>query len=122
MLVTQFHAPANLHDFDGQMAKDWSAWVSLQIDSEVRQLLQENPGVHPQFYNPSKLDVSGTSAPISWPGFPNKIEIEFGDDPQKTLQEAELRNNQDEYLEWATVKRNGKITKVMFTCEGPEYW
>src|SRR5207249_1137039 len=71
---------------------------------------------------PSKLDISGTPAPISWPGFPNKIEIEFGDDPQKTFQEAELRNNQDEYLEWATVKRNGKITKVMFTCEGPEYW
>ena len=33
-----------------------------------------------------------------------------------------MRNNQDEYLEWAVIKEGGKITKVMFTCEGPEYW
>lgn len=122
MLVTQFHAPANLKEFDGPMAKAWSDWVSRQIDSEVQLLAQENPGIHPQFYNASKLDISGTPAPISWPGFPNKVEIDFGDDPEKMFQQAELRNNQDEYLEWATVKQQGKITKVMFTCEGPEYW
>ena len=33
-----------------------------------------------------------------------------------------MRNNQDEYLEWAVIRQDGKITKVMFTCEGPEYW
>lgn len=34
-----------------------------------------------------------------------------------------LLNQQDEYCEWS-VERNaqGKVTRVMFTCEGPEYW
>ena len=36
--------------------------------------------------------------------------------------QAEKRDNQDEYLEWATTSEGGKITKVMFTCESPEYW
>ncbi|MBW4622750.1 MAG: hypothetical protein KME17_25750 [Cyanosarcina radialis HA8281-LM2] len=29
---------------------------------------------------------------------------------------------QDEYLEWHVTRQNGKITRVTFTCEGPEYW
>jgi len=122
MKVTQFHAPGNLTDFDGQMAKDWSTWVSNQIDREVSGLVHDNAGLQPQFYNPSKLDVSGTPAPISWPAFPRQIELSFGDDPQEMFTEGEQRDNQDEYLEWSTVKQNGKITRVMFTCEGPEYW
>jgi len=38
------------------------------------------------------------------------------------LVEAEKRSKQDEYLEWVTVKHNGKVTRVIFTCESPEYW
>src|SRR4051812_15879730 len=112
LLVTQFHAPANLTDFDGARAKAWADWGSGQIDAEVSSLLQENSGVQPQFYNASKLDVSGTPAPISWPAFPNKVEIDFGDDPEQMFEQAESRNNQDEYLEWATIKQDGKITRV----------
>ena len=30
---------------------------------------------------------------------------------------------QDEYCEWSVTRNaDGKITKVMFTTEGPEYW
>lgn len=30
---------------------------------------------------------------------------------------------QDEYCEWSVTKNDsGKITRVTFTCEGPEYW
>jgi hypothetical protein len=38
------------------------------------------------------------------------------------FQEGDRRENQDEYLEWSMLRENGKITRVMFTCEGPEYW
>ena len=38
------------------------------------------------------------------------------------FEEAESRDNQDEYLEWATTKQADKITRIMFTSEGPEYW
>ena len=93
-----------------------------RLDREVAALTQFSPGLQPQFYNPSKLDVSGTLHPISWPAFPQIIEIKFGDDQQEMFRQGELRNNQDEYLEWAVLTQNGKITKVMFTCDGPEYW
>jgi hypothetical protein len=115
-------APGNLKDFEGTMAEGWSRFISNDLDREVAALTQFNPGLQPQFYNASKLDLAGTLAPISWPAFPQIIEIRFGDDEREMFRQGEIRNNQDEYLEWAVVTENGKITKVMFTCEGPEYW
>ena len=120
--INQFSAPGNLKDFEGTMAEGWSRFISDDLDREVAALTQFSPGLQPQFYNPSKLDVSGTLHPISWPAFPQIIEIKFGDDQQEMFRQGELRNNQDEYLEWAVLTQNGKITKVMFTCDGPEYW
>jgi hypothetical protein len=120
--ITQFSAPGNLTDFDGDMASGWSRFISDDLDREVAALSQSNPGLQPQFYNPSKLDVAGTPAPISWPAFPQKIEIKYGDGQQEMFRQGELRENQDEYLEWAVITQNNKIMKVMFTCEGPEYW
>src|SRR5215475_7408675 len=97
------------------MAASWSAKISGILDEEISSLAA-NHGLHPQFYNPSKLDVSGAPTPISWQAFPQIIaKFEF-DDLRKGLP-AESRNNQDEYLEWAVVRQDGKITKVMFTCE-----
>jgi hypothetical protein len=120
--IDQFSAPGNLKDFGGAMAARWSRFVSDDLDREVAALAQSNPGLQPQFYNPAKLDVAGTPAPISWPAFPQIIEIRFGDDQQEMFRQGEIRNDQDEYLEWAVITQNGKITKVMFTCEGPEHW
>ena len=119
--VSQFSAPGNLKDLDASLAASWSVKISGFLDAEIA-ALAANPGLQPQFYNASKLDVSGTPTPISWPAFPQIVEINFGDDPQRMFGEAEKRDNQDEYLEWATTSEGGKITKVMFTCEGPEYW
>ena len=119
--INQFSAPGNLKDFDGDMAAGWSQKISDNLDAEIA-TLAANAGLQPQFYNPSKLDVTGTPAPISWLAFPQIIEIKYGDNKQKMFQQAELRDNQDEYLEWAVISQNNKITKVMFTCEGPEYW
>jgi hypothetical protein len=120
--VDQFSLPGNLKDFDGAMAAGWSRFISNDLDQEIASLSQSNPGLQPQFYNPSKLDVSATPVPISWPAFPQILEIKYGDDQQEMFHQAELRSNQDEYLEWAVITQNSKITKVMFTCEGPEYW
>src|SRR5947209_2665989 len=118
--IDQFGAPGNLKDLGGAMTAGWSRLVSDDLDREVSALVQANPGLQPQFYNPSKLDVTGTLAPISWPAFPQIIEIRFGDDEREMFRQGEIRNNQDEYLEWAVVTQNGKITKVIFTCESPE--
>jgi hypothetical protein len=120
--ITQFSAPGNLKDFDGAMARGWSRFISDDLDREVAALPQSNPGLQPQFYNPSKLDIAGTPAPISWPAFPQILEIQHGDNQEGMFRQGELRDNQDEYLEWAVITQNNKIVKVMFTCEGPEYW
>jgi hypothetical protein len=119
--ISQFSAPGNLTDLSAPMAANWSTKISGFIDTEVARLTT-NHGLQPQFYNASKLDVSGNPAPINWQGFPQIIELQYGDNPQEMYRQAEMRNNQDEYLEWAVIKEGGKITKVMFTCEGPEYW
>jgi hypothetical protein len=119
--ISQFAAPGNVTDLSAPMAASWSTKISGFLDQEVSSLAS-NYGLQPQFYNPSKLDVSGAPTPISWPAFPQIIELRFGDDPQEMFRQAESRDNQDEYLEWAVISQNGKITKVMFTCEGPEYW
>jgi hypothetical protein len=119
--ISQFAAPGNVTDLSASMAASWSTKISGFLDEEISSLAA-NHGLHPQFYNPSKLDVSGSPTPISWQAFPQIIELKFGDDPQEMFRQAESRNNQDEYLEWAVVRQDGKITKVMFTCESPEYW
>ena len=119
--ISQFSAPGNLKDLSPPMAASWSTMISGFLDGEVSSLA-DNPGLHPQFYNPSKVDVSGAPTPIAWQAFPQIIELKYGDDPQEMFRQAEMRNNQDEYLEWAVIKDGDKITKVMFTCEGPEYW
>jgi hypothetical protein len=120
--LDRFSLPGNLTDLDEPLAQAWSDSISNRLDNEVAALVLGHPGLQPQFYNPAKLDVTGSPAPISWPAFPNIIDINFGDDPQRMFEEGERRDNQDEYLEWATTRENGKITRVTFTCEGPEYW
>jgi hypothetical protein len=119
--IDKFSAPGNLKDFTPPLAASWSTKISGFLDREVAGLMA-NPGLQPQFYNASKLDVSSDPAPISWPGFPQIIELQFGDNITQMFTQAEKRDNQDEYLEWAIVVEGGKITRVMFTCEGPEYW
>src|SRR5260370_8402125 len=113
--INQFSAPGNLKDFNGAMAAGWSRFISDDLDREVAALVQSNPGLQPQFYNPSKLDVAGTPTPISWPAFPQIIEIRFGDDQQEMFRQGEIRNNQDEYLERPLLIQNGHITKLTFT-------
>ena len=33
-----------------------------------------------------------------------------------------FRRQQDEYCEWFAERRDGEITGIQFTSEGPEYW
>src|SRR4051812_22778119 len=120
--IDQFSAPGNLTDFNESMKAEWSRFISDDLDREISNLALVNPGLQPQFYNPSKLDIDGSPAPISWPAFPQIVEIKFGDNEREMFRQGESRDNQDEYLEWATLVENGKIIKVFFTCEGPEYW
>jgi hypothetical protein len=76
-----------------------------------------------QFYNPLTTDTAADAKEkeISWTAFPASVSGPVDRDRWKAADAH--RDKQDEYCEWA-VKRNaqGKIERVTFTCEVPEYW
>jgi hypothetical protein len=61
---------------------------------------------------------------LSWIGFPrNTLTVERRDDHTKGFMEAEDRGSQFEYFEWHTTRdATGKVTKVAFSTETPEYF
>jgi len=101
------------------------------------------------YYNPVDNNPSSGPIPINWKAFPGRLGYNFPNAKDQWNQMADtgsmpsqISNNpcstsgqsvpyfpygprgwQDEYCEWA-VTRNaaGKITRIDFTCENPEYW
>ncbi len=130
--LARFAPPANLTDFTTeQQRKDWSKKISDFFDEAVQRVLAFAPAITAsQFYNPTKADTpAGTAeAVIFWPGFPRKILNQFPGNKPNAWKDADKLSpqgfrRQDEYLEWHTTRNaQGKITRVVFTCEGPEYW
>src|SRR5205823_2576502 len=67
---------------------------------------------------------------IRWRGFPLLLRERHDGDLEESYKEADQlppypaggERPQDEYLEWFVTRSAGKITRVTFTCEGPEYW
>ncbi|MCA1569841.1 MAG: hypothetical protein LC798_05865 [Chloroflexi bacterium] len=145
--MSQYNAPANIDDFTH--TKD-PATSAAGWDAQVRRWLS-NAGADDggSFYN--HLDVGGDVVPIPWDAFPLALRTWYqaAADPDAARQEAAetlkpwmpggeaprrykegrlgepftlLRRQQDEYCEWHTYRENGRITRVDFTCEGPEYW
>ncbi|WP_343744315.1 hypothetical protein [Chitinophaga sp.] len=101
------------------------------------------------YYNPIDNNPPSQAANIQWLAFPGRLEYNFPNATQDQLYQmadtgsmpGQISNDpcgtgqnvayfpygprgwQDEYCEWA-VTRNaaGKITRIDFTCENPEYW
>lgn len=141
-LLSQFEPPANLGDFNTipEQRAAWDEFLSLSFDVNVEDV--ENGDAvgtgRCQFYNPKKVQTDNpiSADVIRWKGFPLLINANHpGNKPAAWAEADKLKpakasngkivqiRQQDEYLEWH-VSRNtsGKITKVSFTCEGPEYW
>jgi hypothetical protein len=149
MKINAFDPPANVNDVDNipLQREAWSEFISFVCDREVKRLktIYKDAGDEdalPQFYN--AITGNGiTDAPATqnrtWNGFPRVADQKYGlmahEEAEKlksdtlgyTLSGEPILYNyryQDEYLEWFATrdKKTGKITKVTFTCEGPEYW
>ncbi|MGB1205164.1 MAG: hypothetical protein ACPG5B_05930 [Chitinophagales bacterium] len=103
------------------------------------------------YYNPVVDNPPSSAADIRWGAFPGRLAFNFPTATQDTINKmadtgvmpSDISDNpcqpdgsksvpyypygprgwQDEYCEWA-VTRNaaGKITRIDFTCENPEYW
>ncbi|MFL6451680.1 MAG: hypothetical protein ACJ746_28985 [Bryobacteraceae bacterium] len=137
MPLTHFDPPAGIDDLGTDVLKKlWSDTISSMIKSNkaaLQSALGPNP---PQFFNEvtdNKDMTDRAEQEIIWQGFPRLVEKQFGENSLAAFQHAEddtpdaaaRRRSQDEYLEWHVTRDNTpdkKITRVEFTCEGPEYW
>jgi hypothetical protein len=110
--LARFSTPAALPDPN---ANAWSARVAKIFSPYV-------DGHLPQFYDPTqKSTPAGTPDPmVSWVAFPADLRAPSQAERLKLADND--RSLQDEYCEWTVTRRAGKITRVTFTTEVPEYW
>jgi len=91
----------------------------------VAGMFDEFTGDFPQFYNPTVEDTPAglTLATIAWPAFPARVLREKGPGAARWELADGSRDVQDEYCEWSVERGDdGKITRITFTTEVPEYW
>jgi hypothetical protein len=131
MNLPQFNSPANINDFDSipNQKAGWNEFISASFDEEIQSIEAVIGQGQSQFYNPTRIETTEPIAeqPITWVGFPKLIKERHPGNDRAAWAEAEQLlaggvRPQDEYLEWHVTRQNGKITRVTFTCEGPEYW
>ncbi|XP_033626720.1 uncharacterized protein LOC117289624 isoform X2 [Asterias rubens] len=131
-----FPTPAGVQDYtDAQNYQKWSNFIRDSMNDTIKEEEKTVDVGNCQFYNP-EIKPAGddrATAKATWNGFPRRLEQ---DHPNDYLEIADKHDgwphdgpeytkarNQDEYLEWYVYKNaQGKITRVDFTCEGPEYW
>jgi hypothetical protein len=138
--LPQFDPPAGLTDFDGipDQRSAWDEFIALAFQRNVESVERDIGAGNCQFYSPK---VTSTDQPVAtdvirWKGFPLVIAAKHPGNKKAAWDEADKLTNklpngrtfphmfrpQDEYLEWFVTRNQGKITRVAFTCEGPEYW
>jgi hypothetical protein len=126
--LERFDPPGFLEDFNDEQRARWSEIISDQFDAGVQGRPDEFDFDAPreQFYNPTQVETGpdAQSLDISWVGFPRNVEVTSVSDLQRWRKAETSRTLQDEYCEWSVERDpdSGKITRVSFTCEGPEYW
>jgi hypothetical protein len=121
VLLLAFDPPGFLDDLNADQKKPWSDSISDDVDSEMAG--KDAVGHH--FYNATKFDPGNdvTTAEISWTAFPRKVQINSPSDKVRWQDADRTRDVQDEYCEWSVTRNGaGKIIRVTFTSEGPEYW
>lgn len=133
--IPKFSPPANLTDFDGiaDQGAAWDEFIELSIRRNIEDVEAEIGTGRCQFYNPkaTSTDPPVATDVIRWKGFPLIIAARHPGNRRAAWAEAEQLQSdgsirfrpQDEYLEWRVTKdASGKVVRVVFTCEGPEYW
>ncbi len=128
MALSHFDPPAFLDDFTQEQKDAWSEWISQQIDAAINgdPVNLEFDAPRAQFFNATRVDFAADAATldIEWTAFPRNVQISSVSDRQRWRRAESSRDLQDEYCEWSVERdpNTEKITRVTFTCEGPEYW
>jgi hypothetical protein len=124
-LVTRFDTPASVRDLPLGSAfyDDWHSFLASRLNTTAASGTATG-----EFYDASEVDVNVLAKrSLVWMAFPRQVLVAHRDDRNAAFAQADgdvaFRDPQNEYCEWH-VKRNagGKITKVVFVTESPEYW
>lgn len=140
-LLTRFDTPGGIRDFpeDHPLYEKWlDTWHNAVNDMLGAASIDGSAGPEPspitesvgEFYNAHVTDVNPAGERLLvWMGFPRGLLLEHRDNRQMAFELGDKRgvterNTQVEYLEWRVTKdeASGKIKKVTFTTESPEYW
>lgn len=119
MLLSHFDPPALLDDLTAEQTTEWSSLISGMIDDG----LETYPET--RFFNPTVVPVGPDfqQKDIGWAAFPRLVQLDAVSDDERWKTADSTRDLQDEYCEWSVSRDpSGKVTRVTFTCEGPEYW
>jgi hypothetical protein len=124
VLLSKFSPPGHLAELSATGIEQWSTMLSGLFDQAAHgDSSDPTDSPRAQFYNPLSTDTAADAEEkeISWTAFPASVSGPVDRDRWNAADSH--RDKQDEYCEWA-VKRNaqGKIERVTFTCEVPEYW
>jgi hypothetical protein len=110
-VLKRFSTPGRVAD---RKRAQWSA--------EVKRMVAEADRAFKQFYDPSETNTPASVDPsaVLWSAFPASLQAP----PAKLFRTADSsRDHMDEYCEWCVERnRSGKITRVTFTTEVPEYF
>ncbi len=143
--LVRFNPPAFLDDFrrsNTDLDKIWddtlTRWFAESIDGAAQEYQEFGvpaEKVRVQFFHPKEVDVPPERMAVksvTWTGFPKKFRTWFAPAARMSAYEAAEQvgcyagrtcRQTDEYVEWQTQRDEmGKVTRVTFTCEGPEYW
>jgi hypothetical protein len=142
-----YDPPAGINDYARSQSKEAElreAWHQF-ISRRIRRRAQNARGFYSEETNPTPTPLPPPKR-IPWNGFPLSIWEWFGAETNDAMKPrayaaadtlvtfdtifdpagrpVELRmRQQDEYCEWhADTDGNGGITRISFSCEGPEYW
>jgi phosphatidylserine/phosphatidylglycerophosphate/cardiolipin synthase-like enzyme len=124
--MNRFDPPGFLDDLTDAQKDQWSQIISNWLDRARAGRPNSNDGPRGQFFNPLTAPPADDKqvAIIAWNAFPRQIKSTSLSDRQRWRRADSDRNLQDEYCEWSVTRDQitSKITRVTFTCEGPEYW
>jgi hypothetical protein len=120
MSLSRHDPPGFVDDLTEENRQGWSDLISSFMLTD-----RVSPTLTPQFYDAVKVIEKNPIATqkVTWIAFPKKIKDQSSNDKQRWTKADADRNVQDEYLEWSIKKdNNGKMLKIVFCNEGPEYF
>jgi hypothetical protein len=130
MALDSITPPGHLRELSEEGVRAWTQYVADEINTAIRgprdQANRPDPTDSPraQFFNPLKTDIGedAVEKSIFWTAFPKTQRVINPTDRARWEAADRSRDNQDEYCEWGVEKNEGKIVRVTFTSEVPDYW